>query len=357
MTSQGFLAAEQSLFMPLLLLGATLAIAGGLPFLLLPASLIHTSNSGQARMLQAGADSRAAAAAVGGKAAAARGGAAVRTRRMRSPFSDAADGEGGSKAAAAGGSGGCGGWLPRLWGSVQGRCGVVGTRLVSVLVKTDAALRSACASSFLDTAVSGLIVVGLILGSVVLSAVLLVQIGDESRQVRLVVCLWLLRVCLWLGAVVTCMNAACGRPVAAMCAGVLWLCRWAAGALPESACTHRCAGCWRKVQMHLLADFLVLCNRPLLLLWRHPQAVVSVNMLVRQKGTEAGLTEGVWSLVQQYEGQLVGMTQYVLQETLPGLTHYVENRASDFLVSHNLSKVRAVVWRGVCGVSVVCGWV
>lgn len=187
-TSQGFLAAEQSLFMPLLLLGATLAIAGGLPFLLLPASLIHT---GQARMLQAGADSRAAAAAAedgaaaaGGKAAAARGGAAGRTRRMRSPFSDAADGEGGSKAAA-GGSGG-GDSLPRLWGSVQGRCGVVGTRLVSVLVKTDAALRSACASSFLDTAVSGLIVVGLILGSVVLSAVLLVQIGDESRQVRLV---------------------------------------------------------------------------------------------------------------------------------------------------------------------------
>jgi hypothetical protein len=70
------------------------------------------------------------------------------------------------------------------------------------------------------------------------------------------------------------------------------------------------------------------------------QAVVSVNTLVRQKGTEAGLTEGVWSLVQQYEGQLVGMTQYVLQETLPGLTHYVETRASDFLVSHNLSKVR-----------------
>jgi hypothetical protein len=66
---------------------------------------------------------------------------------------------------------------------------------------------------------------------------------------------------------------------------------------------------------------------------------VSLNTLVRQKGTEAGLTEGVWSLVQQYEGQLVGMTQYVLQETLPGLTHYVENRASDFLISHNLSKV------------------
>lgn len=108
--------------------------------------------------------------------------------------------------------------------------------------------------------------------------------------------------------------------------------------------------------MRLLADFLVLCNRLLLLLllWRHPQAVVSVNMLVRQKGTEAGLTEGVWSLVQQYEGQLVGMTQYVLQETLPGLTHYVESRASDFLVSHNLSKVRAVLWRGVFGVSVVC---
>lgn len=69
------------------------------------------------------------------------------------------------------------------------------------------------------------------------------------------------------------------------------------------------------------------------------QAVVSVNSLVRHKSTQAGLTEGVWSLVQQYEGQLVGMTQYVLQETLPGLTLYVETRASDFLISHNLSKV------------------
>jgi hypothetical protein len=56
---------------------------------------------------------------------------------------------------------------------------------VSALVRADAGLRSACASNFLDTAVSGLIVVGLILGSVVLSAVLLVQIGDESRQVRI----------------------------------------------------------------------------------------------------------------------------------------------------------------------------
>jgi hypothetical protein len=81
---------------------------------------------------------------------------------------------------------------------------------------------------------------------------------------------------------------------------------------------------------------------------RLAQAVVSVNTLVRQKGTEAGLTEGVWSLVQQYEGQLVGMTQYVLQETLPGLTHYVETRASDFLVSHNLSRVRNSCWQHCC---------
>jgi len=67
---------------------------------------------------------------------------------------------------------------------VQQLSGVVWSWLVSCLVKVDSALRLACASSFLDTAVSGLIVVGLILGSVVLSAVLLVQIGDESRQVR-----------------------------------------------------------------------------------------------------------------------------------------------------------------------------
>lgn len=67
--------------------------------------------------------------------------------------------------------------------SLQRQCAVVWSRLVSVLVRADAGLRNACASSFLDTAVSGLIVVGLILGSVVLSAVLLVQIGDESRQV------------------------------------------------------------------------------------------------------------------------------------------------------------------------------
>jgi hypothetical protein len=206
---QGFLAAEQSLFMPLLLLGATLAIAGGLPFLLLPASLLHTS-SRQARSQQGSADSptaaaaaakdaaAAAAAAAGGKAAAAREGPG-RTRRMRSPFSDAASGEvSGSKAAVAAAAGGCGGWVARLWGSVQERCGVVGTWLVSVLVKTDEALRNACASSFLDTAVSGLIVVGLILGSVVLSAVLLVQIGDESRQVRVAV-------------VCSCVHACCSR--------------------------------------------------------------------------------------------------------------------------------------------------
>lgn len=80
---------------------------------------------------------------------------------------------------------------------------------------------------------------------------------------------------------------------------------------------------------------------------------MSLNTLVRQKGTEAGLTEGVWSLVQQYEGQLVGMTQYVLQETLPGLTHYVENCASDFLISHNLSKVRVCTQQGQFFVSVV----
>ena len=67
------------------------------------------------------------------------------------------------------------------WGFLQH----VWSWLVCVLSKIDNKLRTACASSVLDGAVSGLIVVGLILGSVVLSAVLVVQIGDESRQVRL----------------------------------------------------------------------------------------------------------------------------------------------------------------------------
>jgi hypothetical protein len=170
---QGFLAAEQSLFMPLLLLGATLAVAGGLPFLLLPASLLRSSasSSGSSKPDTAQHDGIAAAAAAAGR------------RRMRSPFSDAASGKSSTVPAETTSSSSSSSGLGMLWGYAQDRCALVWSRVVSVLVRADRALRSACASSFLDTAVSGLIVVGLILGSVVLSAVLLVQIGDESRQV------------------------------------------------------------------------------------------------------------------------------------------------------------------------------
>jgi hypothetical protein len=166
---QGFLAAEQSLFMPLLLLGATLAVAGGLPFLLLPASLLRSSASSSGSSKLDTAQQNGVAAAAG-------------RRRMRSPFSDAANGK---SSTAAAGTTSSSSWLVGLWGCAQDRCALVWSRVVSVLVRADSALRAACASSFLDTAVSGLIVVGLILGSVVLSAVLLVQIGDESRQVGL----------------------------------------------------------------------------------------------------------------------------------------------------------------------------
>lgn len=119
--------------------------------------------------------------------------------------------------------------------------------LVQLLVRADVALREFWSSSFLDAAVSGLIVVGLILGSVVLSVVLLVQVGEESRQ-----------------------------------------------------------------------------------------AVLHLNGLVRQKvDSEGALRQGVRSLLQEYEGQVTSM----LRDSLPSVTQYVESRAVEFLVSHNLSKV------------------
>lgn len=161
--------------MPLLLLGATLAVAGGLPFLLLPASLLRSSagsSSSNSKPDTAQQDGMAAAAA-----------AATGRRRMRSPFSDAASGKSSARVSDTANVTSSSG-LVALCGFAQQRCALVWSRVVSVLVRADTALRTACASSFLDTAVSGLIVVGLILGSVVLSAVLLVQIGDESRQVR-----------------------------------------------------------------------------------------------------------------------------------------------------------------------------
>lgn len=180
---QGFLTAEQSLFIPLLVLVATLAVAGGLPFLLLPSSLLNP----HAATADGPADSKP------GKSAAT---AAISSRRrMRSPFSDAAaagtaatsTGAKGSKHAGSDAAGilpsSASSMLLRLWVCLQQSYAVVCSRAVSVCVKADTALRNACASSLLDTAVSGLIVVGLILGSVVLGAVLLVQVGDESRQV------------------------------------------------------------------------------------------------------------------------------------------------------------------------------
>lgn len=212
---QGFLAAEQSLFMPLLLLGATLAVAGGLPFLLLPASLLHTETSSSntptgsrtttTDAAQSDGGNQAATTAAAGAGGANRGrgssaSAAANRPVNQSPFSEAASGTATGTTAAAGlqhkppgtsqsataakPDGGISQRLRQAWGFVQQLSGVLWSWLVSCLVKVDTALRLACASSFLDTAASGLIVVGLILGSVVLSAVLLVQIGDESRQVR-----------------------------------------------------------------------------------------------------------------------------------------------------------------------------
>jgi hypothetical protein len=61
--------------------------------------------------------------------------------------------------------------------------------LVRLLAAADEGLREFCASSFLDTAVSGLIVVGLILGSVVLSVVLLVQVRSHVAVLSVAACL------------------------------------------------------------------------------------------------------------------------------------------------------------------------
>jgi hypothetical protein len=192
---QGFLAAEQSLFIPLLALGLTLALAGGLPFLLLPASLLKPSPVSDSSSTTGGTNSGEACTA--GEEATAAGhkqgmdkasNAAIGSQRVRSPFSDAAApataataaaGDTGPAKPASGSSSSSGAWC-----HARELCSVVWLRTVSVLVRADTALRTACTSGFLDTAVSGLIVVGLILGSVVLTAVLLVQVGDESRQVR-----------------------------------------------------------------------------------------------------------------------------------------------------------------------------
>jgi paraquat-inducible protein B len=68
------------------------------------------------------------------------------------------------------------------------------------------------------------------------------------------------------------------------------------------------------------------------------QAVLDLNSLVRQKvdlQSEGALRQGVRSLLQDYEGEITGM----LRHSLPSVTQYVESRAVDFLVSHNLSRV------------------
>lgn len=217
---QGFLAAEQSLFMPLLLLGATLAVAGGLPFLLLPASLLHPSTAAAATTAAATATQDQDETAPPSSPKQQQGGShgtaeqqpgldgptASKQLQMHSPFSEAAaaaanatvsstDADIAPASAAAtaahqprlgsSSSGAVSTGLARGWGLLQRASAAGWSWLVAMLSRVDTSLRMACASSFLDTAVSGLIVVGLILGSVVLSAVLLVQIGDESRQVRL----------------------------------------------------------------------------------------------------------------------------------------------------------------------------
>jgi hypothetical protein len=165
-----------------LLLGGALAVAGGLPFLLLPRSLwrspLHDAADKEEHARdEDGHEPTAAAAAAGATpdSAAADGAhssSSSKPGEMQSPFQQHqqqqqqdADKPNSSSSSSSKFS-----W----WG--RSLLHADWSLLMRLLVAADEGLREFCASSFLDTAVSGLIVVGLILGSVVLSVVLLVQV-------------------------------------------------------------------------------------------------------------------------------------------------------------------------------------
>lgn len=183
---QGVLAAEPPVLAQFLMLGATLAVGVGLPFLLLPASSLPSQppqgqkgddpyeKSGKPSAVNPNPPSSNTPSASSPFAAA----TAAASAHSQAQFSND-----GSSSSNSGGQ--TNGWHQLLepWQYVQHASAMLWSKVVSLLVMADTRLRTVCASSLLDTAVAGLIVVGLILGSVVLSAVLLVQIGDESRQV------------------------------------------------------------------------------------------------------------------------------------------------------------------------------
>jgi hypothetical protein len=171
-----------------LLLGGALAVAGGLPFLLLPRSLwrspLHDAADKEdhkedvhAREEDAHEPTAAAAAAAesAADASAKTSNGRCKAAEMQSPFQQhqqqVQQQDDGNPAAAVGSSSsGRFSW----WG--HSLLHAAWSLLLRLYVAADNGMREFCASSFLDTAVSGMIVVGLILGSVVLSVVLLVQV-------------------------------------------------------------------------------------------------------------------------------------------------------------------------------------
>jgi hypothetical protein len=172
-----------------LLLGGVVAVAGGLPFLLLPRSLwrspLHDAADKEEHAREEEAH-EAAAAASGEAAGDVVHNSTGKAGELQSPFQQHQQQQ--QQDDAVGNSAAAGSTPPSASGSSSGGSGssfswwgrsllhAAWSLLVRLLVAADEGLREFCASSFLDTAVSGLIVVGLILGSVVLSVVLLVQV-------------------------------------------------------------------------------------------------------------------------------------------------------------------------------------
>jgi hypothetical protein len=173
-----------------LLLGGALAVAGGLPFLLLPRSLwrspLHDAADKEEHARdEEGHDAAAGAAAVATPESAAADGAHSSTSKpgeMQSPFQQhqQQQQQGSDKPSSSSSSSSSSRFS--WWGRSLLHAGW--SLLVRLLVAADEGLREFCSCSFLDTAVSGLIVVGLILGSVVLSVVLLVQVRSIGEKLK-----------------------------------------------------------------------------------------------------------------------------------------------------------------------------
>jgi hypothetical protein len=166
-----------------LLLGGALAVAGGLPFLLLPRSLwrspLHDAADKEEHARDEEGHETAAAAATPDPAAADcahSSSSASRPGEMQSPFQQHQQQQGSEQPCSSSSSGSS---KFSWWG--RSLLHAAWAMLARLLVAADEGLREFCSSSFLDPAVSGLIVVGLILGSVVLSVVLLVQVRYTER--------------------------------------------------------------------------------------------------------------------------------------------------------------------------------